>query len=266
MAGVDRRAVITLLVVLLAGCGGTAGTDGPTSPTVTPAPVPAGTDVPTATPGAETAPGIGSNGVTDAGRLIQAHADVLARRSFTAYVNSTRRLPNGSLQSRYVRRVQFEADKDHFYYVLNQYDRDSIGDRNRTIERWADGNRVLESTVENGHRSSRVIRQSDPSRSFPENASNRVDLYRLFTSMKTSLVEVFERNGTTEYHLIAAPQRVPPLRNVTLNAVVTEGGLIRTYRVAYTVGPENVRVVVSARYGRLGRTDVPLPDWVTEMD
>lgn len=262
----DRRGIIVLAVVLLAGCGGTAGSPEPSSPTVTPAPVPVETDVPTTTPNSMAAPGISPAGVVDAGRLVNSHSDVLATRSFTAYVNSTRRLPNGSLRSRYVRRIQFAADKDRFYYFLNQYNRANTGVRNRTIERWADGHRVLESTVQNGHRTSRVVRTAEPSRSFPENASNRVDLYRLLTSMDTSVVEVFQRNGTIEYHLIGGPQPVPPLRNVTLTAVVTDRGLIKEYRVAYTVGPEETRVVVTAKYLRLGRTDVTLPDWVTEMD
>lgn len=260
-----RIAVLTLLV-LLAGCGGSAGSSGPVDPSVTPAPVPETPATPPTTPDFVSAPGIGQTGIVDAGRLVSFHAAVLGRESFTVYINSTRRLPNGSIRSRYTRRIQFAEDKARFYYVLEQMDRTDTGIRLRTIERWSGGKRVVQSSIENGVRTTRIIRDQEPGRSFPENASNRVDLYRIFTVMDTSLEEVFERDGQTEYHVIGGPQAVPPLDNVTIRAVVDGRGVIREYRVAYAVGPDPIRVNVHARYDRIGSTEVTTPDWVWEMD
>lgn len=261
------RVAALALLVLLAGCGGTVGSTDTAEPTVTPAPVP-GTpeDGPRPTPDFVSAPGIGQTGVVNAGALVGAHATVLGRTSFTAYINSTRRLPNGTVQSRYERRIQFAAEKDRFYYVLEQMDRRGSSMSRRTIERWSGGQRVVQLSTVGDRRTSRILRDTEPSRSFPENATNRVDLYRLFTVVDTELVEVFERGGTTEFHLVGGPQRVPPLRNVTLRAVVDERGVITEYTVAYTVGPEPIRVVVSARYERIGTTRVARPHWVVEID
>jgi hypothetical protein len=204
--------------------------------------------------------------VTDPGRLVQAHAEILGRESFTVRVNSTRRLANGTIQSRYSWLMEFGADKGRFYYTLKQVDRDGGQLQNRTIERWADGNRVVELSLVDGRQYSRIIRESNPSRSFPENASNRVDLYRLLTSVETDVEEAFKREGRIEYHLIGGPEEVPPLEDVTFTAVVSDRGVIRSFRVAYTVGADETRVVVAARYDRLGNTTVSRPHWVTEID
>lgn len=254
------------LLILVAGCGGTVGSTGSVTPSVTPAPIPETAEPAQTTPDFVAAPGLGRTGVIDAGALVQAHSTVLGRQSFTAHINSTRRLPNGTVRSRYSRRVEFAADKDRFYYILNQFDLTRSGERRRTTERWSGGQRVVESTVVGGLRRTRIIRETDPGRSFPENATNRVDLYRLFTVVDTTLVEVVERGGATEYHLVGGPQRVPPLSNVTLRAVVNDRGVITEYTVAYSVGPQPIRVTVSARYERIGSTRVSRPDWVAEID
>ena len=261
----STRGILVTLLVLLAGCGGTVGST-PAPPTVTPAPVPETTDVPQRQTDSALPPGLGRDGVVDPSRLVEAHANILGRESFTVHVNSTRRQANGTIRSRYSWVMEFGADKGRFSYALQQTDRDADGLRNRTIERWADGTRVLELTIVDGQRTSRIIRESNPSRSFPENATNRVDLYRLLTSIDMELVEVAEREGRTEYHLLGGPEEVPPLEDVSFTAVVSDRGVIRSFQVNYRVGPNRTRVMVSARYHRLGETTVSQPPWVSEID
>jgi len=262
---VPIRAILVTLLVLLAGCGGTLGST-PAPPTVTPAPVPVTTEVPQRDTNPDYPPGMGRHGIVNPSRLVEAHAEILGRESFTVHVNSTRRQANGTIRSRYSWVMEFGADKGRFYYVLRQIDRNATTLQNRRIERWADGHHVVERTIVDGRQTSRIIRESNPSRSFPENATNRLDLYRLLTSVDTEVEEAFKRDGRTEYHLIGGPQEVPPLEDVTFTAVVSDRGVIRSFRVAYTVGRDETRVVVSARYDRLGETTVSRPHWVAEID
>ena len=259
------RAALLVLLVLTAGCGGTVRTGSPAT-TVTPAPIPQTSAPPDSSTNRIGPPGIGPSGVDDASRLVEAHGRVLARESFTAHINSTRRSAAGNLISRYSRTIQFDADKDRFYYVLEQVNRAGEERRRQRVERWTDGEQVVQAVTVDGNRTSRVIREAEPGRSFPDNASNRLDLYRLLTVLDIELDGTLERDSRTEYRLVGGPQRVPPLRNVTFSAVVSDRGVIRNYRVAYTVAPNATRVTVTATYEQLGETHPSRPPWVGEED
>jgi hypothetical protein len=83
-----------VLLVVLAGCGGTlVGTgDAPAGRTITPAPVP--TDTPEVVP---LPPGVSTDGVTDARRLETAHLGTLSNATFVERARTTVSFENGSV-------------------------------------------------------------------------------------------------------------------------------------------------------------------------
>jgi hypothetical protein len=102
---------------------------------------------------------------------------------------------------------------------------------------------------------------------FPQNATGESALARLLVLVSVEVTDRWTVNGETVYRVeTPAPQSIPPLRDITLAANVTETGLVREYRVAYDVERSGrpVRVVATVKYRRLGETVVEPPAWLPE--
>lgn len=262
----ERVAVVALFLVL-AGCGSVgAPTSDPGTVTVTPAPVPAGTPV----PGGDTlAPGLAADGVFDSGRLAAAHGAALAGRSFTL-VRTDSRYTNGTLSQRDRSVLVYGADGRRFSYDLRQTDRRDGENATSRIRRYADGERVYVAVTRGNETTYDLLRASDgtpydPSRVFPANATNERGLARLFVLLDARVTDEWTVDGRTVYRVATPdPQTVPPLRNITFAANVTETGLVRSYYLEYDVtratGP--VRVVANTTYRDVGTTTVSEPPWV----
>ncbi len=267
-----RPAPLALAVLLvLAGCGGTVGSGGDTpTGTVTPAPVPDGEAVDRGRP-ARLAPGLAADGVFDAGRLARAHADRLAGRSFTRVRTDTRRV-NGSLRQRDETTLMYAAGGDRFRYRLNQTTRGSEGVERSEIDRYADGNRVLVASRDANGTEYEVLAGPTgdpytPAQVFPGNATGATSLARLLTLVDVTVTDRRTVDGRRHYRVeTPARQDIPPLRNISLVATVTESGLVRNYRLSYDVerGGRQVRIVVTVAYDRLDRTTVEPPSWLPE--
>lgn len=242
---VPLRAVAVVLLVGLAGCGFGTPTATPTEP-ATPAPVP------TTGEAAVIAPGVDTNGVYDPARLVDAHASVLANNSYTARLTSVRRLPNGSLQDRYDRRLRV-ADSERFHYTLRV-----TGTADRRVERWRAGPDAYEAVTENGNTTYRSL--NEPA---PPTLVSASELLRLFRFVPARVVD--DADGTA-VRLAGGPRDLPPLENVTYVATVTERGLVRSYTVKYTAvrDGQRTRVTVEATFSAIGETTVDRPSWYDE--
>lgn len=265
-------AVGLVLVVLVAGCNAPVSST-PTS-TVTPVPLPASNASDDRVAPGELAPGVEASGVTDAGRLARAHASVLATRGYTVDQTLARTHPNGTVESRYVTRAQFAAGSGRFRASLTQTDRVDGRLSTRRVERFADGTQVYEAATDANATRYRVVRAPDgtlrsPAAIYPTNLTNDPAIARLFTLVETDTTDQWVENGT-RYLRVESPGSadLPPLRNVSLVATVTESGLVTDYRVEYDVRRNGVRVhvVVAVTYTDVGDTTVRAPDWIDRVN
>lgn len=259
------RAALALAALLaLAGCGATPAPGTP----VTPAEVPEAPEAPptTGSAPAELAPGLGTWGVTDPGRLADAHAAVLADRSFTVRGATTRRYRNGTVRLRSERVVRMGADRRRFLTVST---RQSRVEHDWRLEQYANGSHVLRRTTAGAHTRFSVLRGPDgrprgPLSLYPENATNRGGVSRLLGLVDADVTGSRVEDGRRLYDLAVEGDGPAWLENLRMVATVDERGLVRSYVVSYTVTREGrqVRVTVEFAVTRVGSTAVPEPSWV----
>ncbi|WP_435196807.1 DUF7537 family lipoprotein [Natronomonas sp. EA1] len=258
-------ALVGLVVLLvLAGCNAPATE---TERTLTPAPVP---ETASPTPTRALAPGVDSAGVFDSPALASAHARVLGEASYTVNQTVFQQYPNGTVDARYVTVARFAADHTVFRSTLRQADRRDGRLVTRRVERYGDGSRVYEAVTAENETTYGVVRGPDgeprsPVNVFPANLTNRRPIERLFTLVETETVETRARNGTRFVRVATTePQRLPPLRNVTLTATVREDGVVTAYRVTYDVdrGEGRIDVLVALEYTAIGETTPEAPPWL----
>lgn len=258
-----------VVAVLLAGCNAPVG--GTPEPALSPAPVPDDTGNDRLASG-ELAPGIDGSGVRDADRLADAHAAVLADSSYAVTQTISRTGPDGSLQSRYVTTARYAATPGRYRVALAQTERADGGLATREVVRYADGERVYEAVTGDDATRYGPVRGPDgepisPGAIYPGNFTNRRAIGRLFALVRTTTTGTRVVNGTRVVELASTTtppgSDVPPLRNVTLAATVTESGLVREYRIAYDVVRDDrpVHVVVAVEYRGVGTTAVAAPPW-----
>jgi hypothetical protein len=261
-----RFALVLASLVFLAGCGGmlAPGPDGTPTRTVTPAPLP----VETATPGGPSvlAPGLSTDGVFDAGDLADAHVAALEGVSFTVVREERRTYTNGSFRSRYRSVVRMSAAADRFRYGLNQTDRRDGRLRHQRLERYADGSVVYVAITREDETTYSILggpeRPVEPSTVFPDGATARFGVARLFGSLRLDVVDRRVADGRTAYAVAVenGSQALGGLRNVSMNATVRSDGLVTDYRLAYEVG--DIRVTVVVEFERVGETEVTPPSWL----
>lgn len=270
------RRPLVLAVLLLAGCSGFAGQP---TPTVTPAPLPADTPVPPTFP-----PGTGPEGVADPLALANAHHGTIEKTSYTVRRSETVRFANGSLSRRTALDAEFSASRSqlHLVYRAAGPDVDEFARTPLRVELWTDGEVLLQSlTVEN-----ETTRQQFPPQTFNRRPgpfdqtpgsefglrSLDREAYLLFLGVDVTLTRRTV-NGTTVYRARGDEVRqraalvdledVTAPRNVSLDATITERGLVRAYDLRYvaTVDGRLVHVERSARFLDVNRTTIERPPW-----
>lgn len=273
-----RRAFVAMLLVT-AGCNGLVPGGGPAdTPTVTPAPVPEAS--PTDDPER-----LGVSELTDGRELARAHAENLRNASFTVVANRTATYWNGSLHSRL--RIRLQAASDGQTYrasvaVAGPGGPVFLGRPPAAATFWSDGETYVR-RFDTGNRT--VYNRFSPSFGYAGtraywleivalDGTPRRDVAETFGSFRLRVTDRSDVGGTTVYRLVgSAPQSrgfvddnedVGGVRNASLTARVTEGGLVRSYRVTYTAETPTgavVNVVRRIRYERVGATTVTRPSW-----
>ena len=238
---------------------------------MTPAPVPSVES--RATPDGQFAPGVSDEGVNGE-RLARAHARALSNASYTVNQTLVQRYSNGTLRSRYVTVARFTDTPGRFVATLRQTDRRNGALVERTVRRYGDGDAAYAAiTEENTTRYERLRwpdgELRDPRQVYPENLTNTRSIARVFTLVETRVVDTVEVNGTRYARLESAPNAtLPPLVNVSVTALVSERGLLRSYRVTYDVSRAegSVEATVAVSYTRVGETTVSEPAWLDRVD
>lgn len=264
------------LSLLLAGCS-FAQTGGTPTGTVTPAPVPEHVDLP---------PGVDESGVVSADRLADAHVDALASRSFTLVSNRTVRDADGRIRSRLS--VEVAVGENRSYLAdLATAGPDGPVLLGRPPARgvyWSNGSaHVRKLTRQNRTTYDRI----DASRTFAGSwlfwtntvayggvigLSSAEPFYReTLRDVPTELAGRRTLNGTTVVRLVGDRAESPEfsqldadvVRDVRLEAVVDERGLVRSFRLSYeAVVDGEVRTVDwTIRYEAVGGTTVARPSW-----
>lgn len=267
----DRHRTAVGLVVLLAvaGCAGSgASTD--VGLTVTPAPVP--TDG-TPTPAYRLAPGLAESGVVSPLTLASAHAELLRSTAFHVRIDertvgpggpTTRRVLEGTFVNRTAYRIRVRAVSG-----------------NRTVlarSLYADGTALYERHVtDDGVRyyltNERLHDQSPYPPARLGSRTQRDDLYIAFVGTSpdyvgTEVVDGSELHriaatGATRPGLLASWEYVDAISDYEFEALVTDAGFVRAYRVSYIAidNGERIRVDRRVRWSAVGNTTVPVPDW-----
>lgn len=260
-----RPAAVVLLVVV-AGCSGVAG-DPPRRFTVTPAPVPTVTPEPD---DGGLAPGLEPGGVVDPEALVEAHARALEGRSYTVDYAETRRR-NGTTVLRYTRHIQLEVDRNRYCYRTGMVVDRGPDPWRRYVERWTDGRQVLEAVEEDNATAYGVARNRQdvparPAELLPFDPTYKRGLFTLFLRLNTTVAGREERNGTTVYRVEAAGPgtlSVPSLDDLSLTAYVEGTGMVRGYRLSYTVTLDEGPMTITGRlrFTGVGTTTVERPPW-----
>lgn len=270
-------AVCTLLV--LAGCSGFAPPAEPTrtlTPAAVPTPPPTPSPTPTPTPGPPS--GLTARGVVDPLELANAHQVALLGTSYTVRRRHVERYANGSLRMRSNATTQVGTTPDHYYfaYRVDEPARTLRGENGTRVETWSNGKVVLtlaafDNTTSYSRREPTAIR-----RYYAD------ELYIALSSLNTT-VERTTRDGATVYRIRATTTRPPTtvesltygrprvrtVENVSFHALVAPTGLVRLYHLEYTAHAEEgtIRVTETARFTRVGTTNVTRPAWVdTALD
>jgi len=253
-------AILLLLIVLLSGCGGLAGTDGTTpTETLTPASIPEDTEL---------VPGVS---VQEEGPVVVNREQLLAadtaQRNRTSHRVTRRVVIEGPDWTTRIERERLTAAGG--FPTFERVDINSTGPLSPTLSRselWTNGSTAFVRTFDGaGNR----IEQGE----FPSPPSH----FSRWTVLRAQLLDgtdyrVEPTADGVVIHVVAPPTlstTVVPLsvrepRNVTASLTVTESGLIRSLRVRYdsTVEGDPVRVEITHDISDVGNTSVTRPEWV----
>lgn len=264
-----RSAYGVAVLLVLAGCtGGGVNPDGEL--TVTPVPVP--TDR-TPTPAYRLAPGLSEAGVIGPLSLASAHAESLRASVYHVRIEERVRHPDG--------RVHWRVLEGTFANQTSYSMRISRGVDNRTdLAGWfyADGETLYERLVTADDVRYYVPREVlAAGSSYPQDPldhpSQRNVLYVALSGARPTYVGSETIDGETYYRIaessrvnddfLAAWAYVEAISDYEVEALVSDDGFVRSYRIEYvaTVRGERRRVVRMARWTRLGNATVPVPEW-----
>lgn len=259
------RALLVALAVVLAGCPGA---------------VPGGTP----TPEPEYPPGVTAAGVTDPAALADAHGDALENTSYTLVSNRTIRYTNGTLSSRLTVRLRLAADRQ-FHVVTATAGPDGplfLGQPPASAEFWSDGDVYVRALTRDGET---TYNQFTPPDNFVgtwrywratvpfggRDGHARETIRALFEDVPADVTGVRTADGATVYRLRGegadsggfAKAGDGPARDVTLEADVTESGVVRRINLSYVtfLGNRSARVEWTVRYLDVGDTTAERPAW-----
>lgn len=217
----------------------------------------------------------------DASELLAAHRSHLEGTAFRTNRTVERTFPNGTVASRVVTHARFGGDGD--YYVsrtidgalrerlgtvlhVEQYGTSERGFRRRVV---GDGDATYSSAAPSDGQSPQATAL------LPGPTAGREVLLAL-SAVNTSVTERFTVDGERRYRLAGEGIRsrealrsltgrsdVSSITNLSVTAVVTESGLVRSYAVRYVDRrPDaSLHVVRSGEIGGVGQTDVSRPEW-----
>ena len=271
----DWRVIGAVLVVLLAGCGGTVPQAEPSPSVVSPAPVP--TDEPVPTPRPRVAPGVTATGIVDPLELSEAHDRYLDNRSETVRLTRTNRYTNGSLRDRTVQVSKVAADRHRFHTILSvEGPKARFFGPNGRGEFWSDGERMLQRFDRGNQSNYAVVVPADyePQLSRPLVPSpGGGQVFFLATLGTFRVTDRTELNGTpvlrlamtrfTQSDALAASESVSNPRNVSLTLLIDERGVLRRFALTYTAEKEGktVHVRLTGEHRAIGTTEVSRPAW-----
>lgn len=265
----SRTAFAVAVLLVLAGCAGGAG-QSPADLTVTPAPVP--TDA-TPTPAHRLAPGLSSAGLIAPLALTSAHDEHLRSTAFHVRIEERTVGPDGGTSARvfegtFVNRTTYRIRV-----------REVAGNRT-VLERsfYANGTALYERHVTPDSVRYYLTNEqlSDRSPYPPDRLGSRTqrdELYVAFIGTDPAVRGTESVNGTelhrigssgvTRPDLLATWEYVDRISAYELEALVTEAGLVRSYRVRYVAidDGDRYRVERSARWSAVGNVTVTEPDW-----
>jgi hypothetical protein len=269
-----RLPALLVLLVVLAGCGGTAAPT-PTEATVTPAPLP--TD-----DGGELAPGVTGDGVEDPGTLARAHAARLADRSYTLVATRTVHYPNGTLRERLRLNLSLGANRSYLVHTDTEGPRAPVflGIPPASAAFWSNSSTYTRRLTRDGATTYNSFQPTDGAgtwqywaRTVPHGGRGgnpRGFLTRAFSAVPTRTTARVS-DGETAAFLIRGDGvtdrielEVADPREVDLQATVTAAGLVRSLSLTYVGTIDGERVVVERhyRYRNVGNTTVERPGWV----
>lgn len=278
----SREASLLVVLLVLAGCGGTGG--GPSTLSVTPAPVPT-TPSPSPTPGPP--PGLSAGSVADPGALVMAHSAALGDRSYTVRGVETVRAPDGTLLSRRAVTVRVGPDHVAFHATVAASGPRSFRfagrDPGRTAVWSPDGELVVAAFGPGDGRHERFrswgLAGNDVASvgfwtdEVLPGARPWADIEPLFRAFPVRVVRVERHGGTRLYRaragalvdagVLAAAERVATARNATLRVTVDGRPVIRSYRLRYRAADHGAVLWVNrtVRYSEVGATSVDRPAW-----
>lgn len=274
-----RRLLLVAVLVVVAGCSSPASPPtGTTTATATAAPVP------TDQPSTFLAPGVTPRGVADPVALAMAHRRTLGRTNVTVRIEESRRYANGTLRWRRtaIQRVDARGRTVRSHYVGEfEGSRRGSGLLSEFV-RFPDATRVERYTVGDGAYHRYRFPSGDTwyvGAASPDPRLVDPGLVPLFWAIDTRVTAREVRDGTARYRLegseVGDPttlQRVflggrfADVRNVSFEATVDERGVVRRYRLTYTLVRTDGVVVLgteSVRFTDIGTTTMERPDWYT---
>ena len=271
---------LVVLVVVGAGCSALAPpVSDPHSPTATAAPVPTVSRPPTPDP---LPPGVNQTGVANHRELVAAHQTSLENTSYTRTIAESTRWQNGSVLWQRTRVTSIDGAR--VFVVLDQSGRPVLRDISLDaahVELYARlqpppaGSTVAAALTDGG--------QTDY-RTFPSKrllVDNSQDLVLLLSAFETRTVS---RDGSGETTVFRVEATGPPVvgrfrfvparsgisdpRNVTLELLVDERGIVRRYHLAYTATVEGraLRYDRIVHLSAIGTTSVRPPAWLDRVN
>lgn len=267
-------ALLVCLCVVLAGCGaggsGFGGGDGDGARTVNPAlaGTPTASPTPTAVPSAPEPPGVGRSTV-DARSLAAAHSAALANRSLTVRIDSRRVSASGTTLLNSTQLSYAAGERQLYRSVVTETPYRRAGALTFNVSSWRNGTvAVRRQEYENGTARYGIVDPGDhegrPLDFDPTGARVVADLLGQYNLTYGGVVE---RDGE-RLHLITeatADQRYQPLRsNVSVRALVTDEGVVRSIAVRYRSTEYGAPATVTVRFAlsNVSNTTVPRPAWV----
>lgn len=254
-----HRALAVAALVVLGGVGGATAL----STTATHANEPPRTGV------AGPPPGLSHDGVTDPLALADAHDRALRNASFAISTTFTYRRPNGTLLGHGTASSRVAPGGASFYTVRSQANRNAtrpLGVAHYETEVWSDGNRTL--TARHLPGGSVTYRDRSDIASSLRPDTEWEAMYAAFSTVNTTVVSRFERNGTTLYKVVSTSGPDPDSAYADdeaydVTALVGADGVVRTFeltrRTTFDGGPAILTRTVQV--SDVGDTAVERPTW-----
>jgi hypothetical protein len=285
MAGRRPLALALALCLALAGCGGVAKSPGadPTTPTLTPAGVPQAADL---NGSRLLAPGLGTDGVFDAGRLASAHRNRLATTSYRLVHNRTVQYADASraaadpvdgLDFVHEESVVAPDRRGYTFTKLETSAREwSAAAPFSRVDIWFHEPLVRNRFVDAGGTERYWGFDDEPAGGPLVAPSNHERVAAELAVVETTVVGQERVDGVAHYRIrghgldadgsLPTPPLATDPRNVSLVGTVDERGVVRSYTLTYdaTFAVDGSRLEVRRvhRLDRVGTASVGRPAWL----